>query len=291
MTYWLVMMTEENYRHTLEKRIYGLPAKLSRIKDLIKPGDKLVVYVMKKGCSELCSSFTAVLRVAGDWRMSTRPFWPDEVREGKVKYPWVVDVEAVAVGKVEFGSVKGEISRLLSRNISSPDKLRIYMWGRNGLPSVVGELIEERLKSTPIAGGEKAGLSHDELVEMVEDIGRWLGFEVATNYSIDNFRVDVAFFKRPKKGPYAVTEIHVGGDVYKDLAALKHARDTYESKLIYVIARDESKVLSLVNEALEGAFHEIKDELILLKAEELVQLHEVLKKENARRLLKELTKK
>ena len=49
--------------------------------------------------------------------------------------------------------------------------------------------------------------------------------------------------------------------------------------------------MNLVNEAVEGAFHEIKDELIIVRAQELKQLHEALSHENLRRLINELTKR
>ena len=54
MGYWLVMMTEENYRYTVENGVYGLPEGLGRLKEGIRPGDRLVVYIVKRGCSELC---------------------------------------------------------------------------------------------------------------------------------------------------------------------------------------------------------------------------------------------
>ncbi|BDR91062.1 EVE domain-containing protein [Vulcanisaeta souniana] len=82
------MMNEENYRHTIEKGIYGLPEKSSKLKELIEPGDRLVVYITKKECRELCGSFTAILEVIGEWRKSSKPLWPDEVREGRILYPW-----------------------------------------------------------------------------------------------------------------------------------------------------------------------------------------------------------
>ncbi|MGC9227516.1 MAG: EVE domain-containing protein, partial [Caldivirga sp.] len=124
--------------------------------------------------------------------------------------------------------------------------------------------------------------SHGYLIGLIKDIGGWLGFRVETEYRIDNFRVDVVFFKEPRAVPFAVVEVHVSGDAYKDLAALKHAYDKYGSRLIYVVARDEDTVLRLINEAIGGAFHEIKDELIIIKADELRRLHEALSSEAIR---------
>ncbi|MEL9909421.1 MULTISPECIES: EVE domain-containing protein [Thermoprotei] len=291
MGYWLVMMSEENYRYTVENGVYGLPEGLSRLRDRIRPGDKLVIYIVKKNCKELCRSFVAVLEIVNGWRKSNMPNWPDEVREGRILYPWIVNVSAVAKGRIEFDNIKSEISRILGKTLENPSELRVYMLRE--LPSDFGEFVEGRLRSTlrAMEVSERAKYSHNDLVNMVKDIGEWLNFDVKLNYKIDNFKVDVAFFRKPRTGPLAVVEVHVGGDVFKDLSSLKHAYDKFGSKLIYVIARDEDKVVSLVNEAIEGAFHEIKDKIIILRTQELEEIHEALRKENTRRLIKELTTK
>ena len=78
--------------------------------------------------------------------------------------------------------------------------------------------------------------------------------------------------------------MHVGGDIYKDLAALKHAHDKYSSKLIYVLAGDEEAVARLLDG--QGAFHEIREHVAVIRAEELLKLREALRLDGARRLLK-----
>ena len=95
--YWLAMMPEENLKFTLARQIFAYPSKTGKAaKSRIEPGDRIVVYVIKKGCEEYCASFAAVLEVAGPWRPSRGPTWPDEAREGKVKYDPVVDVKVAA---------------------------------------------------------------------------------------------------------------------------------------------------------------------------------------------------
>ena len=89
----------------------------------------------------------------------------------------------------------------------------------------------------------------------------------------------------------SVIEVHVSGDVFKDFTALEHAHDRYGSRLIYVIARDEETVMKLINEAIQGAYHEIENEAIILRAQELRQLHETLRQENIRRFIRELTRR
>ena len=292
--YWLIMMSEDNYKHIIEKGVYGLPERSSKVRNLIKHGDRLVVYIIKRDCKELCGSFVAVLETVGEWRRSNNPLWPDEVREGKILYPWIINVKVIVNGTVKFTEVRDELSKLLGRKIKDSSELRLYSiyYSRKPLPSGVGELIEGKLR-----GGEairvvtEGSFNHDELVSVVRDVGEWLGFKVETEYQIDNFRVDAAFFKDPKVVPFAVVEVHVGGDVFKDLASLKHAYDRYGSLLIYVVARDEDSVTKLVNEAVRGAFHEIKDKLIIIKAYELRKLHGTLNDEAVRKLINALITK
>lgn len=238
--YWLTMLPEENLKRVVELGLYALPETVAEVAKRIKPGDKLVVYVMKEGCRELCQSFAAVLEVAGQWRESKRPIWPEEVEERRVKYPLVVDVKVVARGKVEFSKIRERLEELIGAEGLDPKKLRLYAlyYAKRPLPPGVGEFIEEELRR---AERRAAGEAHDELVEAVVEVGRWLGFRVEREYRIDNFRVDVAFFKQPRATPFAVVEVHVGSDVYKDLAALKHAYDRYGCKLVYVLARDGGK--------------------------------------------------
>ena len=139
MTYWLIIMSEENYRYTIENGVYGLPEGSSWLKDQIRPGDRLVVYIGKSNCSELCQSFVAVLEVTSEWRESSGPTWPDETREGKVLYRWVINVKPIVIGRVNFNDIKDKLPNDLSKGID----LKAY---RRELPNNVGEFIEERLR-------------------------------------------------------------------------------------------------------------------------------------------------
>nr|WP_274379601.1 EVE domain-containing protein [Vulcanisaeta thermophila] len=292
------MMTEENYRYMRGHLIYGLPEKSKNFAEKIKPGDRLVVYVMQENCEELCGSFTAVVEVVGEWRESSKPQFPDEEREGKVLYPRVVDVRFIAEGVVKFDEVKDELSRILKEKEILREKdldlkgLRMLYIRKKPLPDELGRLIEERLRASQGAVSYKpershTGYSHNKLVEMVRDIGVWLGFKAEINHEIDNFRVDVAFFKEPKPAPHAVVEVHVRGEIDKDLTALMHAYKKYRSRPIYVITnKDMDKVHNLLKET----FDEIKEQVIIIRHGELAQLHDTLRNENIRKLINELKK-
>ena len=154
--YWLAMMPEENLKFTLARQIFAYPSRTGKgAKSRIAPGDRIVVYVIKQGCEEYCSSFAAVLEVVGPWRKSPGPTWPDEVREGEVKYDPVVDVKVVAKGKVEVGEVADELSRILGRDVKSGVELRTLV--KRQLPEAAGRLIEEKMLAGPAKAGKEAG--------------------------------------------------------------------------------------------------------------------------------------
>jgi predicted RNA-binding protein len=154
-------MSEENLRYTIEHGIYGTPKGSSELKSKIRVGDHIIVYVGKIGCSELCESFATVLEVVSDWRRSSKPTWPDEVRDNEVKYPWVIDVRVLASGKVPIDEVYSELSKILpleksqgklsksKRVIGFGTKLRIFgmNFSKKTVPNELCELIMRRLRA------------------------------------------------------------------------------------------------------------------------------------------------
>jgi hypothetical protein len=62
------------------------------------------------------------------------------------------------------------------------------------------------------------------------------------------------------------------------------AYDRYGSRLIYVLAGDEKAVARLLDG--QGAFHEMREHVAVVRAEELLKLRDALRLDGARRLLK-----
>lgn len=293
MDYWLVMLNEENYLVCEEKRLYGTPRDYTK---LVKPGDKLVVYVLKEGCRELCQSFAAVWEVAGRWRESAGPTWPDEVEEGRVKYPWVVEVKPVAAGRLPIG----EVAPLLAKyGIDGPQKLRLYSlyYRRAPLPPELGRAIEERLSaSVPPSqhaaaggrlsvGGRRRGVGrvHDAVSEMLVEVGGLLGFYGEREVENSPFRHDVVWWRSERERrlpPVAVFEVVVGGEVERSLAALKHAYDVWRCALFLVFAdeRKRERAEKLVEPYLSGAFHEIAGHLHVMSVEDVEEMYRDLKR-------------
>ena len=75
--YWLAIMLEESFKFTMA-RLFAYPSRTGeRDRSQIEPRDRIVVYVTRQGCVEYCGSFAAVLELAGPWRKSQGPKWPD----------------------------------------------------------------------------------------------------------------------------------------------------------------------------------------------------------------------
>jgi len=84
--FWVFVVSEENWFVIKESRVHGVPEG-SKAKDLVRPGDVAIFYVKKRDARSLGGKFVGAFRVASSWFREDKPLWPDEVREGKVKYP------------------------------------------------------------------------------------------------------------------------------------------------------------------------------------------------------------
>jgi hypothetical protein len=70
--------------------------------------------------------------------------------------------------------------------------------------------------------------------------------------------------------PTYVFEVHVKGDLYHDLAKLKHSFDLWNSRIFIVGSQaDHDKIKDL----LSGSFHEIKEQLRFIDLEKIDELY------------------
>jgi len=267
---WLVLMNEENLRYTIEHGIYGIPNKRAeKLVQQVRVGDRIVVYVMKEDCKDLCESFAAVLEVVSDWRRSSKPTWPDEVRGNEVKYPWVVDVRILASGKVPIDEVYSELSKILpleesqsklsksKRVIRFGTKLRRFgmNFSKKPVPNELCELIMRRLRA-----GSKVAFEHETVKDWLREIGEVLGYYVKTEFENDIHRFDVVWLLWDNEPPIAVFEVVFGGDVYKAIQRLVYARRKLRVRGLFLVVanRDEEERAGKV---LKETYPELKVEI------------------------------
>ena len=105
--YWIVTITEENWQLVQRLKIYGAPETLGlkQARELIKPGDIIIFYIKKKSSKVLGGKFVGAFKVISEWYHEEKPLWPDEIREGKVKYPWRVKLKPIKLGVADFKSL------------------------------------------------------------------------------------------------------------------------------------------------------------------------------------------
>jgi len=106
---WIIPVSEANWEVVKRFNVYGAPEGSAAPK-LIKTGDHLVFYVVKKGSRVLGGKFVGVYRVVSEWFREERSLWPDEFAENRVKYPWRVRVEPVKLGVADFKEVVDKLS-------------------------------------------------------------------------------------------------------------------------------------------------------------------------------------
>jgi hypothetical protein len=112
---------------------------------------------------------------------------------------------------------------------------------------------------------------HEEIKQLIAEIGRMQRKYVSMEEEIEGKRIDVSWRRIERGVPYAVFEVCIGGDLYADLVKLKHAVDMWNSIAVLITTEDK------VEEArkwVEGAFHEVAQYFRILTVEDVRKLYE-----------------
>jgi predicted RNA-binding protein len=117
VNYWIIPVSEENWLVIKEVNVYGAPeaTRGRHVRELVKPGDVVIFYVAKKNSKRLGGKFVGAYKVASEWFREDKPLWPDEAREGKVKYPWRTRLEPVKLGLVDYSELAPRLSFVLDK--------------------------------------------------------------------------------------------------------------------------------------------------------------------------------
>jgi hypothetical protein len=115
--------------------------------------------------------------------------------------------------------------------------------------------------------------NHNEIRDMIRDIGLMKNFIVETECPINDMRLDVTWKLPVREKPDHAWEVHIGGNFFEALAKLKHAWDLWNADPYLVTTErsaDEAKKL------LGGTFHEIKSQLQIVQWQDIVRLYKLL---------------
>ena len=124
----------------------------------------------------------------------------------------------------------------------------------------------QKLSTSETELDSKTKLDHDDLVLHLVELGEIEEFNSEISYPCDSFRIDVVWKSKYSAVPRRCYEVHIGGDIYKDLAALKHAYDKWNSDIFLISVR---KDIPKCRELVAGSFHEIESCVKIVEAEKL----------------------
>lgn len=147
LKYWIIAVTEENWLVVKLSNIYGAPEiqRFRSIHNLIVSGDVLIFYVRKKDSKNLGGKFVGVFKVVSGWYREDKPLWPDETKEGRVKYPWRVKLEPIKLGIADFKELVPKL-----KFIKKKENAQAYLVGtpanlRRPIPEEDAKIIIESL--------------------------------------------------------------------------------------------------------------------------------------------------
>ena len=275
MKYWLIVGKPENWETAFTHRnIWGLKQTQFHLWESLKENDRVIFYVTHPVKGIIGHGFVRT-KIKQD-----KPLWPDEVTQHKVIWPLRFEFD------VDFRLPR---DRWASERVVSKE-----LWPRAGFQLLSEDLgvelvsslgtggyapVEEKLPVVSDITGEYVGVpegevkplrSHDDIQEILVEIGKLQGYVAESEYPCDGGRLDVVWRRLERSVPTRVFEIHVGGDIYHALGKLKHAFDLWNSHIFIVTSEVErNKVESL----LSGTFHEIRSRIKFIELEQVDELY------------------
>lgn len=272
-SWWVLVGSEENWDHAIQGAtgIWGVRDSpvLKRHWENLKKGDYVLFYAKRP-----------IKGVIGYGQIESKnkqnvPIWPDEQREARVIYPW----------RFYFN-----INHILSPKLWNEESLKIegipFQAGLSPISNletikriikVINEKWEEDLEFEFKAKTRKERKIsvHDQIKEMIYEIGRGKNFISEKEFPIDGERLDVAWRKVVRGVPTKVFEVQISGGIHQALSKLKHSFDLWNSEPYIVI---QQKDMKKVDELLSGTFHEIAHIIRVVETDKIEELYSVLKK-------------
>ena len=286
-SYWVFSVTPENWQIARQKKIWALRSE--NLAQKVSKGDFIVLYV--SGTETFCT----IIETLEDWHPAAEVVWIDEMEERRIKYPYQTKVKIVQEG---LANVKELVQKLSF--IKNKQKWGVYVQGTpanmrrpisesdyqiiqnvmklNPLPQDISSLLKLKPKIAKRTTIEVKGLTtipkHNEIRDMLLEIGKIEGKIAEVEYPIDNLRLDVVWKTITTGNPKWVFEVQMAGNFYEALTKLKHAWDKWNSKPFLVTTET---YMAQAKSLLEGSFHEMKDDARIVNWEKIVKLHQLLK--------------
>jgi predicted RNA-binding protein len=280
---WIVSGNQDNFELSVQyKQIWGVMNKWYPQWKALEKGDNLFFYI--SGVKKIVG-----IGQSGNKFIQREPFWPDEIEEGKVKYPLKFEFSFHhLLPKKEWKDKGISVTGYIQKNLGTGAFADLLRGGVNFIRNenlVVflyknfKEKFDYEIKSsediiaskTKIESLPKIEGLHNHLIELIVEIGRMNGLLSEKEYSYSNMRFDAVWRRVDRGSPTYVFEVQVEGDVYHALAKLKHAFDLWNSNIFLIISNN--KDFYSAQELLNGTFHEIKEKIKIVATKEMQELH------------------
>lgn len=276
--YWIVSWTRKNFE-IYKNRGYdvaGFPANRPNAAKQINTGDKIVFHL--RGEQQL----VAICECISGYFYDTVPIWDDEI------YPHRIRTQIFAEGSLDYRSIRNQLELTKKGTIPPGGELR---GGSRKLSNADYKVIEShflshiatvqvREKLPPISTIQQvpAKSSHQELTEVIENIGKYLGKSVEREWKVAEYRHDVVWREKPYRTPSVVFEVCDSGSLEKDILSLEWARVNLPATTILVVAKDGnfdyakrrlpmgSQTTIVKGESLKRLYELIQNDLELLRA-------------------------
>jgi len=118
---------------------------------------------------------------------------------------------------------------------------------------------------------------HNELRDMILEIGNLEGKIAEVEYQIDNWRLDAVWKSIPTGNPKWAFEVQLKGNFYEALAKLKHAWDKWNSKPVLITTDSDAALARIL---IEGSFHEMKEDARIITWQKIMELNKYVKEVN-----------
>lgn len=274
VNYWILTGSLKNWDRGISDTVWGCKPELKERWNKLQVGDVLFFYV-----SSPISGIVGLGKVTKKFEASS-PLWPDEIIENKIIYPYRFEF------KIDYVLPKSEWKEkgIKIKDLNIPFRAGINLFTNEEVIKTLLDRINSsfntsfNLKIEEKPKLEKPANLHDEMKNVLLEIGKIDGFISEKEYPINGERLDVVWRKANISGamPHNVFEVQIGGNVYNALGKLKHSHEKWNSNIFIIVdEKDKDKVNKLLN----GTFHEIKNKLKIWTVEKVKELYELRLKE------------
>ena len=149
------------------------------------------------------------------------------------------------------------------------------------------------LRNVKEKASEEVEYTHNKLQDMLKDLGSIFNYISRVNYKDPHglYVYDVVWLEDVGLPPVRVFEVQKSGNLDVALSRLKHAYDLWRARLYLIVVQEHDVVRAnkLVQPYLRGAFHNLRNKLTIITAQQLMELYKDI--ESHKQLVKELTRR